>query len=179
MISLFFEELRSSIGNCETAISQSSIRPLLEQNQTDEGIYRSPAAQRLLGFVCVFLNTEKLSKQAFIFSLAGEEAAMDLISSLILSPIYIEGAMLVIGVLKNSPPAKVSLPLLQTHFLGSVSPKNPFVLKGNQVVCQIFHYTLYSFLKRGDFCGDEAHWRQSLKFTDVISLLGISSGDRA
>lgn len=118
MISLFFEELRSSIGNCETAISQSSIRPLLEQNETDEGIYRSPAAQRLLGFVCVFLNTEKLSKRAFIFSLAGEEAAMDLISSLILSRIYIEGAMLVIGVLKNSPRAKVSLPLLQTHFFG-------------------------------------------------------------
>lgn len=125
MISLFFEELRSSIGNCETAISQSSIRPLLEQNQTDEGIYRSPAAQRLLGFVCVFLNTEKLSKRAFIFSLAGEEAAMDLISSLILSRIYIEGAMLVIGVLKNSPRAKVSLPLLQTHFFGiSVSEES-------------------------------------------------------
>lgn len=43
---------------------------------------------------------------------------MDLISSLILSRIYIEGAMLVIGVLKNSPRAKVSLPLLQTHFFG-------------------------------------------------------------
>jgi hypothetical protein len=89
LISPFFEGLRSSIGNCETAISQSSIRLLLEENQTEEGIYRSPADQRPLSFVYVFLKTEKLGKQAFIFCIARQEAGMDLISSVIRSPVFI------------------------------------------------------------------------------------------
>lgn len=116
LISLFFEGLRSSIGNCETAISQSSIRLLLEQNQTDEGIYRSPAAQRPLGFVYVFLNTEKLSKQVFILCIARWEAGMDLLSSLILSPIYIWDAMLATVIPKNCPWAKSTSPSCWPHF---------------------------------------------------------------
>lgn len=90
------------------------MRLLFEQDQTDGGIYRLPAAQRPLGFVCVFLNAEKLSQQAFILCLAGWEAGMDLISSLIPSPIYVCGTMLVTGILKNSPGASQP-PLIANH----------------------------------------------------------------
>lgn len=148
-----------------TAISQGSIKQLSEQNQEDEGIYRSPAAPRPWGFVYV--------SHIHSFCFATKEAGMDLISSLILLPICVWVAMLATGILKYSPWAKVNLPWLRItlffFFFLHQCLQGILSFRWDQPVCQILHYGLYILLNHREFRDDESHWCKSFKFTNVIS----------